>query len=104
MIKVIADTIEELSLAKSIIDKGVINNHSPFGEFDDSFAVSYSLSNGRKLVTNKLNDIIGEVIVGENGEEYTKYIINNDGDNMSNLEEKVEKAAGEPYASKENNK
>ena len=74
MIKFITDTIEELSFAKSIFDKGIINNHSPFGEIDDSIAVTYSLSNGHKFLTNEHNDIIGEVIVGEDGKEYTRFI------------------------------
>ena len=74
MVKIIADTVEELSLAKSIMDIGVANNHSPFGEFDDSMAVTYSLSNGHKFLTNKHNEIVGETIVGEDGKEYTRFI------------------------------
>ena len=74
MVKIIADTVEELSLAESIFYTGLANNHSPFGEFDDNITVIYSLSNGHKILTNKHNDIVGEIIVGKDGNEYTRFI------------------------------
>lgn len=70
MVKIIADTIEELSMAKSIFDEGVINSHDNKATID----ITYSLSNGHRILTNKYMDIVGEIIVGEDGKEYNRFI------------------------------
>ena len=57
MIKIIGDTYEELSIIKSAIDTGILNDHTISGL---AFDTTYKLSSGNLILTDKYGNIVGE--------------------------------------------